>query len=114
VLAYDAEELIVDESGKPVTRWDGETMKKSAVTGEDVPDDRARLPVYRYVNPRRAEWPEAEFIVGNPPFIGTKWMRTTLGDGYVEALRHTYAEDLADNADFVMFWWDHAASLLET
>src|SRR5690606_28100456 len=26
-------------------------------------------------NPRRAEWPEAEFIVGNPPFMGGKDLR---------------------------------------
>ncbi len=31
-------------------------------------------------NPREAEWPEAEFIVGNPPFLGGKWMRRGLGD----------------------------------
>ena len=30
-------------------------------------------------NPREPEWPEAEFIVGNPPFLGNKRMRTELG-----------------------------------
>ena len=44
--------------------------EKSPVTGEDVPDEAARVPVLSYVNPRRAEWPEADFIVGNPPYIG--------------------------------------------
>ena len=76
--------------GKPVTRWDGETMKISPVTGEKIPDEEARVPVYRYVNPRRAEWPAADFIIGNPPYIGTRLMRSVLGDGYVEALRATY------------------------
>ena len=33
------------------------------------------------------QWPQADFIVGNPPFIGNKRMRDALGDGYVEALR---------------------------
>src|SRR5690606_21064619 len=30
------------------------------------------------------EWPEAEFIIGNPPFIGGKRLRTELGDDYVD------------------------------
>jgi hypothetical protein len=36
--------------------------------------------------PREAEWPAAEFIVGNPPFLGGKLLRRGLGDGYVEAM----------------------------
>ena len=109
VLAYDREELVTDEKGKPVTRWDGETMKKSPVTGQDVPDERAQVPIYRYVNPRKAEWPEADFIVGNPPFIGNKRMRAILTDGYVEALRAVHPE-VAKTADFVMYWWNEAAA----
>ena len=35
-------------------------------------------------HPREAEWPEAEFIVGNPPFLGGKLLRRGLGDDYVE------------------------------
>ncbi len=35
-------------------------------------------------NPREAEWPEAEFIVGNPPFLGGKLLRRGLGDDYVD------------------------------
>ncbi len=109
VLEYDRIEPVLDDAGQPVTRWDGETTKQHPVTGKDVPDDTARVPVVRYVNPRKAEWPEAEFVVGNPPFVGTKRMRATLGDGYVEALRQTYHEDVEDNADLVMYWWNVAA-----
>ena len=70
VLEYDRVEAVTDEQGEAVTRWDGRTYKKHAVTGEEVPDETARVPVLRYVNPRKAEWPEADYIVGNPPFIG--------------------------------------------
>ena len=34
----------------------------------------------------RADWPEADVVVGNPPFLGGKLMRDSLGDAYVDAL----------------------------
>jgi restriction-modification enzyme MmeI-like protein len=111
VLAYDREELLLDEHGKPVTRWDGETMKVSPVTGEEIPDENARVPVYRYVNPRRAEWTKAEFIVGNPPYVGNRLMRYVLGDGYAEALRAAYSS-VPESSDYVLYWWDKAATLV--
>jgi type II restriction/modification system DNA methylase subunit YeeA len=39
-----------------------------------------------------AEWPDAQFIVGNPPFLGDKLMVGGLGLKYVEALREIYAD----------------------
>ncbi|MDX1969978.1 MAG: type IIL restriction-modification enzyme MmeI [Planctomycetaceae bacterium] len=112
VLAWDAVEEVKDENGRPVTRWDGRTMKKHQVTGEDVPDDSARVPVLKYINPRKAEWPEAEYIVGNPPFIGGWKLRQELGDGYSEALWTLYP-CVPNKADYVMYWWDRAAEILE-
>jgi hypothetical protein len=108
VLAYDEKVLATGEDGKPLTRWDGETYKKSGTTGEEVPDTTAVAPVYAYVNPRKAAWPEAEFIIGNPPFVGNKRMRATFGDGYVNALRSSW-DDVPDGSDFVMYWWKHGA-----
>jgi hypothetical protein len=112
VLAWDHTEPVLDDKGHAVTRWDGRTMKKSPVTGEDVPDETVRVPLLNYVNPRPAEWPLADFIVGNPPFIGNKRMRLTLGDGYVETLRSAYP-NVTESADFVMYWWEKAASLVQ-
>ena len=109
-LAYDRVEPVLDVDGRPVMRWDGRTMKKSPVTGEDIPDEAAQVALERYVNPRKAVWPAADFVVGNPPFIGNKRMRTALGDGYVEALRSAWT-DVPESADFVMYWWHHAAQL---
>jgi hypothetical protein len=110
VLAYDVVEPLLDDDGKPVTRWDGETMKRHPVTGEEVPDDAARVPVLHYVNPRRAQWPKADFIVGNPPFVGNWRMRSVLGEGYAEALREMYSE-VPESVDYVMYWWHKAAQL---
>lgn len=110
VLAHDGVEFVADEHGAPVTRWDGETMKVSPVTAQLVPDQDARRPVERYLNPRKAAWPFADFIVGNPPFIGSKRMRDALGDGYVDALQEAWPE-LPQATDFVTRWWHHAALL---
>lgn len=108
LIEYDAVEPLRDAHGQPVTRWDGMTKKISATTGELIPDDAAQVAQVRYVQPRRAAWPEADYIVGNPPFIGAATMRGTLGDGYVEAVRGTWPE-VPESADFVMYWWHLAA-----
>lgn len=108
VLAYGERQLVTDADGRPVSRWDGVTSKPHPVTGEQVPDETARLPLWRYPDVRPAEWPAADFIVGNPPFIGASTMRAALGDGYVDALRSTWPE-VPESADYVMYWW-HAAA----
>ena len=95
-------------TGLALTRWDGRTMKVHHVTGNDVPDESARAPVEDLVGVARASWPDAEFIVGNPPFIGNKRMRDALGDAYVEAVRAAFPE-VPDTVDFVMYWWFLAA-----
>ena len=81
------------------------------MTGRDVPDETKRVPLLTYVNPRPAEWPPADYIVGNPPFLGTARMREDLGDGYAETLRATYPA-VPESADFVMYWWHKAAELV--
>lgn len=114
VLDYVGTEPVVDDAEMPVTRWDGRTLKKHPVTGEEVPDESARAPVLRFLHPTESKWPESDYVIGNPPFIGTKRMRSALGDGYVNALRAAYSPEVEDNADYVMFWWHKAAALLET
>lgn len=108
LITYEREEVVTDEAGKPQTRWDGVSYKPSPITGEPIPDESAQVLQYRYVNPQKAEWPKADYIVGNPPFIGDKAMRRALGEGYVDALRATWTE-VPESADFVMHWWHIAA-----
>ncbi len=108
VLAYAGTDLAKDEDGNLISRWDGVTMKRHPITGEDVPDESARKEVTTYKSPRPADWPQADFIVGNPPFIGASSMRSELGDGYAEALWAAYPH-MPQSTDFVMFWWDKAA-----
>jgi hypothetical protein len=111
VLAWDDLEPAYDANGQLLTRWDGKTYKTHPVTSAQVPDEAAQVPQWKYLKPRKAEWPMAQFIVGNPPFIGAGPMRAALGDGYVETLRKVWA-DVPESADFVMYWWAHAADQL--
>ncbi len=113
ILAWDRIELVRDAHGKPVARWDGRTMKKHPVTGEDVPDENARTEVVRYINARIAQWPPADFVVGNPPYIGNSRMRVALTDGYVDALRGAHG-DVPESCDYVMYWWNASAQRLQT
>jgi hypothetical protein len=57
------------------------------------------------------DWPEADFIIGNPPFIGGKDLRAKLGGDYAEALWKANPR-VPKSADFVMQWWDRAAHIL--
>jgi hypothetical protein len=108
VLAYDGREPDVDaKTGEVRTRWGGRMMKH-VVTGEDVPDPSDKVVISRYLNARAAEWPEADYIVSNPPFIGNRRTREILGDGYVENLRSIY-ENVSETVDYVMYWWHKAA-----
>ncbi len=86
-------------------------MKPHPVTGADVPDETVTVEVTRLVRPRMTEWPDAEFIVGNPPFIGGKDIRADLGEGYAEALWATYA-NVPNSADLAMYFWWRAAQAL--
>ena len=111
VLAYDERTPRLDpETGKYLTIWDGQTTKIHPVTGKEVPDESARTLLFDYKNPRRAEWPQADYIVGNPPFIGVRKMVSALGEGYVNALRKAYT-DVPETSDLVGYWWHKAAIL---
>ena len=111
ILAHDGQVPALDDDGSPRTRWDGHTTKLHPITGERIPDPDATVPIMTYRNPRRASWPEVEFVIGNPPFIGGKDMRAELGDGYAEAA-WAARPNVPGGADFVMHFWDEAARRL--
>ncbi len=63
-------------------------------------------------HPREAEWPAAEFIVGNPPFLGGKLLRTGLGDQYVDTLFKVFDGRVPREADFVTYWHEKARAMI--
>ena len=64
------------------------------------------------VLPREPEWPPAEFIIGNPPFLGGKLLRANLGDGYVDAVFDLYDGRVPAEADVVCYWFEKARAML--
>ncbi|HEU0053314.1 MAG TPA: DNA methyltransferase [Longimicrobium sp.] len=103
VLAWD-EIVEIPEKSRP----DPTPRIPHPVTGKLVPDPNARLPYFEHRGARQAEWPQADFIIGNPPYTGARRMRILNGEGYVDAL-HKAFPNVPDGADFVMYWWYCAA-----
>jgi len=60
--------------------------------------------------PYEPVWPEADVIVGNPPFVGDRRMRGELGDEYVDVLRALYAGRVPGGADLVTYWFERGRS----
>jgi type II restriction/modification system DNA methylase subunit YeeA len=58
--------------------------------------------------PHEARWPEAEFIVGNPPFLGAKLLRRGLGNEYTEALFAVFGDRLPGMSDLSSYFHEKA------
>jgi SAM-dependent methyltransferase len=57
-------------------------------------------------------WPEADAIIGNPPFLGGKHMRLNLGDGYIDQVFARFP-DVRDSVDFCSYWFRLAHDALK-
>jgi hypothetical protein len=106
-----------EHPAEPILKAFGNIQQKDAVlTWDGYPElqfeMRDGVAVQVFPNARRPEWPDAEFIVGNPPFLGKgAAKRGPLGHAYVEAL-FAAQPHVNEAADFVLYWWDRAAELL--
>ena len=63
--------------------------------------------------PCEAEWPSADTIIGNPPFLGGKLIRRELGDDYVDAMFEVWADRVPREADLCCYWFEKARSQIE-
>ncbi len=93
VLAWDAQELAYDDAGQLLSRWDGRTYKTHPVTGEQVPDEAAQVPQWRYVGRTPGHLAASRFHCGQPAVY---WKQTDArmrwAHGYVQALRGAWPE----------------------
>jgi hypothetical protein len=60
-----------------------------------------------------AEWPAADIIIGNPPFLGGKRLRNDLGDSYVDTLFGVYAGAVARESDLCCYFFEQARQQIE-
>lgn len=58
-----------------------------------------------------AQWPKADVIIGNPPFLGAKLLKPERGPDYVNTLRRAYAK-VPGMADYCVYWFRKAADHL--
>ncbi len=62
--------------------------------------------------PVEPSWPDADVIIGNPPFLGGKRLRSELGDKYVDAIFALYAGQVPHEADLVTYWFERTRKLI--
>jgi hypothetical protein len=58
--------------------------------------------------PIEPEWPEADVIIGNPPFLGSIKQREELGERYLSDLSELYKDRIPPKSDFVCYWFEKA------
>jgi hypothetical protein len=61
-----------------------------------------------------AEWPAADVIIGNPPYLGAKLMKRRLGVSYTERIRELYDGRLPGFTDLVCYWFERSRALIES
>lgn len=59
----------------------------------------------------RAEWPTADVVVGNPPFLGNKKMIRELGEDYTVNLRKAWGH-IPGGVDLVCYWFAKAWEMM--
>ena len=57
---------------------------------------------------REPDWPEADVVIGNPPFVGGNRLIATLGEDYVSRVSSVYAGRVSGAADLVCYWFEKA------
>ncbi len=63
--------------------------------------------------PREPEWPEVDFIVSNPPFLGGNKLHRELGDKYIDELQKVYEGRVPAGADLVLYWFEKSRAYVQ-
>ena len=64
-------------------------------------------------HPAEPEWPAAEFIVGNPPFLGSQLIRGNLPESHTDSLFHLYGARIPNYSDYCCYWFEKARQMIE-
>ena len=63
--------------------------------------------------PAEPEWPGADYIVGNPPFLGHVPFRERLGDQYADAIYALYGNRIPNSSDLCCYWFEKTRAMIE-
>ncbi len=75
---------------------------------DNIREADALLDLSDPTRPQEAAWPDADVVIGNPPFLGHKVMRAGLGDAYLSALFAVYKDRLPAQSDLCCYWHEKA------
>ncbi|VAW33623.1 FIG045374: Type II restriction enzyme, methylase subunit YeeA [hydrothermal vent metagenome] len=64
-------------------------------------------------NPIEPEWPAADVIIGNPPFLGGQKILRELGEKYTLTIRGIYNGRIPNAADLVTYWFERARTQID-
>ena len=64
-------------------------------------------------HPAEPQWPVAEFIVGNPPFLGSQLIRGNLPESHTIALFNLYGDRIPNYSDYCCYWFEKARQMIE-
>ncbi len=94
-----------------VTLWMGHKLAVVELALDEPVLPLPDLSGIRRADALKIEWPRADAIIGNPPYIGTKLMRSRLGDEYLEWLSDEFRIGVKD---YCVYWFrkahDHLGS----
>ncbi len=88
-----AHKLVIDELGLRENALPLDNLDGNFVVGDALVDEAGE---------KRA-WPEADVIIGNPPFLGAKRLKPERGSDYINALRKLYP-GVPGMADYCVYW----------
>jgi hypothetical protein len=91
-----SDELHTTENALPLDNLDGNFLTADGILSS------AGIPT---------QWPKADVIIGNPPFVGAKWLRKARGTEYVRRLRAAYPS-IPGMADYCVYWLRRANDVL--
>ena len=64
-------------------------------------------------NPAEPDWPAAEFIVGNPPFLGSQLIRGSLPESHTDLIFRLFGKRIPNYSDYCCYWFEKARQMVE-
>ena len=63
-------------------------------------------------NPSERQWPAAEFIVSNPPFLGSQLIRGHMKDVYTDCLFQLFSTRIPNYSDYCCYWFEKSRQMV--